>query len=590
MARISASKFTSMDPAVSGVDPSTGAYLSAAQRKALFRKSNISSSKVFAKPGAIVKVGSSDIDVKVLNVRVIAVEKQVAFLAKALDKEAELDRKAQRDYEKKALQQEEKKLRSGEEKKLEKGLSKKLLSPVKSIGRKTGGLLGNLLEFFGVLFAGWLTNQGILALKAKAEGNQSKLEEIRDRVLKDLAAVGTIFAVLNGGLFTILGIIGGITARILTKPFRALFKAFRGGGKPEGVKPPSGGPPSGGSSRLGSITPGNQVGARPQGGGPRGRSTFDLEQSRKALTQQNMMRNDGPKGPLDRVKRFFRGKLEQFRHTKGGKGITKAINAIKGSWFGKVAGFFFKPFIKAFEWGKNILKPQNLKKVGDGLGKTRILGRLLGPLFALIDITGRANQGMSPAQAIIPAVFKALFTRGAAVLGGAVPIPGVNILTSIAGSFAGAWLGDQLMGGIDSIWDKSWDENLFKGFNNAVMGIGKADPTGLVSKIFPYEGSDKKYGSAQQSPTPSVEESSGSSSSGSTVPSIASPASPQMQVPGPVSNAGNTTVMYKKVPSSGQVMGSPKASKSATDVPLISSSNPDNFYTMYSQIAYNAVT
>ena len=596
MARISAAKFTNRDILVTGTDPSTGEYLSAAQRKALFRKKKISSNQIFRKPGAIVKAGSSAItpdagaNVNVLNVRVIAIEKQVAFLAKALDKEAELEKKSQRDYEKKALQQEEKKLRSGEEKQLEKKLSDTLVSPVKTVGKKAGGVLGNLMEFFGILFAGWLTNQGMLALEANAEGNTAKLEEIKNRVIKDLAIVTGIFATLNGGLFAILGIIGAITARILTKPFRALIDAFRGGGKPEGVKPPSGGPPSGGSSRLGSITPGNQVGARPQGGGPRGRSTFDLEQSRKALTQQNMMRNDGPKGPLDRVKRFFRGKLEQFRHTKGGKGITKAINAIKGSWFGKVAGFFFKPFIKAFEWGKNILKPQNLKKVGDGLGKTRILGRLLGPLFALIDITGRANQGMSPAQAIIPAVFKALLTSGAAVLGGMVPIPGVNILTSIAGSFAGAWLGDQLMGGIDGIWDKSWDENLFKGFNNAVMGIGKADPTGLVSKIFPYEGSDKKYGSAQQSPTPSVEESSGSSSSGSTVPSIASPASSQMQVPGPVSNAGNTTVIYKKIgsSSSGQT-NSPRPSKSSTNVPLIASANLDNFYTMYSQMIYNVV-
>ena len=117
MARISAAKFTNKDILVTGVDPSTGEYLSAAQRKALFRKNKISSNQVFRKPGTIVKAGSSAItpdtgagvNVNVLNVRVIAVEKQVAFLAKALDKEAELEKKSQRDYEKKALQQEEKK-------------------------------------------------------------------------------------------------------------------------------------------------------------------------------------------------------------------------------------------------------------------------------------------------------------------------------------------------------------------------------------------------------------------------------------------------------------------------------------------------
>ena len=257
MARISAAKFTNRDILVTGVDPSTGEYLSAAQRKALFRKKKISSNQIFRKPGAIVKVDSiapvkkesaivptdkkiaakPGIDLTILSVRVTTLEKQVSFLAKALDKEAELEKKSQRDYEKKALQQEERKLRSGEEKQLEKKLSDTLVSPVKTVGRKAGGVLGNLMEFFVILFAGWLTNQGMLALEADAEGNTAKLEEIKNRVIKDLAIVTGIFATLNGGLFAILGIIGAITARILTKPFRMLINAFRGGEKPNQPKP-----------------------------------------------------------------------------------------------------------------------------------------------------------------------------------------------------------------------------------------------------------------------------------------------------------------------------------------------------------------
>jgi len=103
MAKISAAKFTNKDILVTGKDPSTGEYLSAAQRKALFRKQKISSNQVFRKPGALVKVGSSaitpDIDVNVLNVRVTVLEKQVSFLAKALDKEAELEKKQQKEKE-----------------------------------------------------------------------------------------------------------------------------------------------------------------------------------------------------------------------------------------------------------------------------------------------------------------------------------------------------------------------------------------------------------------------------------------------------------------------------------------------------------
>ena len=60
--------------------------------------------------------------------------------------------------------------------------------------------------------------------------------------------------------------------------------------------------------------------------------------------------------------------------------------------------------------------------------------------------------------------------------------------------------------------------------------------------------------------------------------------------PGPVSGGGNTTVIYKKVRGAGGGMDQvPLKTGSATDVPLIASANPSNFYTMYSQIVYNVV-
>ena len=248
----------------------------------------------------------------------------------------------------------------------------------------------------------------------------------------------------------------------------------------------------------------------------------------------------------------------------------------------------FGKTLKAFNWAKGFFSPKGLQNIGDKISKVKILGRLLGPLLALIDIGKRANSGMSPAQAIIPALFKGLLTSGGAALGGLVPIPGVNILTSIAGGVGGNWLGDQMMNYADNNWNKSWDNNFFKGFNNTVMGIGEKDPTGLVSKIFPYEGKDKKYDSKAASvpgvtPEASVPEAMPAAQ-------IASPSSPSMSVPGPVSSAGNTTVIYKKVGGSGgQMQGQPLKSGSATDVPLIASADPSNFYTMYSQLLYNVV-
>jgi hypothetical protein len=61
--------------------------------------------------------------------------------------------------------------------------------------------------------------------------------------------------------------------------------------------------------------------------------------------------------------------------------------------------------------------------------------------------------------------------------------------------------------------------------------------------------------------------------------------------PGALSGGGNTTVIYKKVGGSGgqQAQGQPLKTGSATDVPLVASANPSNFYTMYSQTLYNVV-
>ena len=618
MARISAAKFTNRDILVTGTDPSTGEYLSAAQRKALFRKQKISSNQVFRKPGAIVKAGSSAItpdagagaNVNVLNVRVIAIEKQVAFLAKALDKEAELEKKSQRNYEKKVLQQEEKKLRSGEEKQLEKKLSDKLVSPVKTVGRKAGGVLGNLMEFFGILFAGWLTNQGMLALEANAEGNTAKLEEIKNRVIKDLAIVTGIFATLNGGLFTILGIIGAITGAIITAPFKLLGKAFRGGEKPNQPKPNQGG------------------GAKPQGGG----LFRNADGARRGITTQastlrgadryygagkdglmEMNRNLGGGGPVQQFTRdkTFLGKTAQrlgVLRKMTTRNIFKMIGLGPGSPVKKILTKLKEVFPKdkGVEFAADAAtKPKSLfGKIFGALGN---LGKKILPLlraaFFIGAVRDRAIQGMSPAQSILGAMFPLAGSIVGGGLGAGIGLAGGPL--SFLGAFAGSWLGDflgiQVQRLLDFVWKPGWDGAPgIKNFNDTIYSLqSEGGLGGVLQSIFPYSSQNTKPGESVESSSESLTSSSSSAAStsssssaasASSVPSIASPSSPQMQVPGPVYNAGNTTVIYKKIgsSSSGQTT-SPKPSKSSTNVPLIASANPDNFYTMYSQMIYNVV-
>jgi len=610
--KLKRTRITPTTIAQTGVNPVTGQYLSAEQRKSIFKRTTVSSKNVFSRPGALVKVekpgaltrqddgSGKGISFNILFARVVAVEKQVAFLAKALDKEAELEKKARKEYEKEQLQEEERDRRSVKEKNLEKGIFKTLISPVQAVAGKAQSVLGNLIKFFGILLAGWLTNQGWKAIKANAEGDIDKLKSIGVEVGKTLGVVAGIFALLNGGLFTILGIIGKITFAILSAPFKLLAKGIGALWNKVRNKPPT---PSagggGGAPNAGGGSPNTSL-SKMQGGSNTGldyRKNTNPKTGRRLRSgasigryNESFARNIQGKANLgDKARLFFRGGwkelLNRFTGSTPIQAIKGVLNFIKNSPGGKLVGWASKPFINLAKWALGIFKPENLQKIGNNLGKVKVLGRLLGPLFAVIDIQKRANMGMSPAQAIIPAILKAVMTSGAAILGGSVPIPGINIATSLAGGYAGGWLGDRVMEGIDSIWDKSWDDKLFEGFNNAIMGIGKADPTGLVSKFFPYEGPDKKYDKTKISaattptepqPTPS--------------PSISSSPSSMPSAPGPVSGGGNTTVIYKKVGGAGRGAGDQSLkSGSATDVPLIASANPSNFYTMYSQIVYNVV-
>ncbi len=580
-----------------GVNPYTGEYLSAGERKLLFKR-NISSANVFKKSGALVKTTpsaiTSNVDTSSLSKRVSILENDVSFLAKALNKEADLEKKAQKQYEKDVGKVEEKKLRSGEEKQLEKKITKGLISPVKAVGKKAGGVLGNLMELFMTLLGGWLTNQGLEAIKANAEGNIGKLESIAVEVGKTLAIVGGIFAALNFGIIGIVATIGAITAAIIAAPFKFAFRKLRelvtGKPKPPGGGKPGGGKPGGGINSPGnvpgtSISSGNRAGSKPPGSSG-SKSTFGLEQQRKAATQKNMLSQNKP----NFIMKKFRSILAQFETTKSGRGIAKAINWMKGSWIGKVGGYFAKKTLGAFQWVKDYLSPKGMGKVGSKLGRAlKIGGPLVTALFSLGSIVNRSNSGMSPAQAILPELLRTVLSVGGATLGAGAGLGWLSPITAIAGSFAGDWLGGQIMNWADAPERSGiWDSKIFDGFNNAVRELSLNNE--MVGKIFPYDtGLNGKTANPQSpvAPTPAVT---------TPVPGempaaqVSSPSSPSMSAPGPVSGGGNTTVIYKKVGGSGgQMQGQPLKSGSATDVPLIASADPSNFYTMYSQLLYNVV-
>ena len=129
----------------------------------------------------------------------------------------------------------ETKVRMGKESQLEQSITNALVAPVQDLQPKISNIFDRIKSALFTLFAGWLTNQGIEALKASAEGNKTKLEQIRDRVLNAFGDVIKIFAVIQKGfgliigtITTLAGRIAGFVTKLALAPIKALTNVLRG--------------------------------------------------------------------------------------------------------------------------------------------------------------------------------------------------------------------------------------------------------------------------------------------------------------------------------------------------------------------------
>ena len=246
--------------AQSGVDPISGSYLSAERRKALFKRSQVSSN-IFGGGGALVPISKkSDPEtlsiVKSQSTSITNVQSQVNTLSsevanlnkvifiqtqtingvqelvgslrgevtgfnnslnnvtKAITNDSVLEQNRIKQENEEQRRATELGLRVGRESLLEKAIQSALIAPVQAIAQKAQSILSRLSQFFGTLLLGWLTNQGIETLRAISEDNGKKLIEIRDNVLKALGIGAATLFLLNGGFFAIAGTIARLSLKI----------------------------------------------------------------------------------------------------------------------------------------------------------------------------------------------------------------------------------------------------------------------------------------------------------------------------------------------------------------------------------------
>jgi len=239
-----------MDAADTGVDPSTGRYLTKKERIAVFKKRKIKAGSVFnRKSSGLVKVSGikggplakyspsegagntgdnkliSKLTVQVQNnSKKITLLKNIVKLnidkvTKVLNGNVEQEKKQQKEdlrQQKIDDDSDRKKKKEGLLERVGKSVGKSLLKPVEKVGNTVKGILGRLGDAFMALFMGFIANKAIKMIQAHMSGDTETFKQLRNTIIKSVAVVGGIFLILNGGLMALPGIISGIISTIVS--------------------------------------------------------------------------------------------------------------------------------------------------------------------------------------------------------------------------------------------------------------------------------------------------------------------------------------------------------------------------------------
>ena len=440
----------------------------------------------------------------------------------------------------------ETRIRMGKESQLEQKITNALVNPVQALQQKVTNIFGRIGEALTTLFAGWLTNQAIEALKANAEGNKNKLEEIKDNVLKHIGYAVGAFAAIKIGFDLIIktitglaGKIGGLVLKLATAPLNLIRKGLQaapiigpllggpkpgaGGGKPAARGPGLTGALSSGIGAVMNVKSGENVDA--------------------AINTAGFI--PGPIGAVARGVGILDDLTEVFvPGFRGGAGL-----------FGNTSRGGEKPAAKSSPTTPMAGSPKPAPETPPPT--------IVGPAEA----DAKISQPQSPAEPQSPMMSQASAS--------AAPSPAVQPQSPAIPPPS-----PEMVKNFEMAW-KYKDNSMFRGriesaWNN--MTVEQQQQAKIWAKSTGKDWTEmrlvEKPPAAQTSSLPSA----------------------QVQpLPKPTQNVGELTepapnvVMMPSSQSNTQQSSMSRAPTNGTDTPLISSSNPDNFYVLYSQLNYNVV-
>ena len=435
----------------------------------------------------------------------------------------------------------ERNIRLGKESQLEQNITNALAKPVQALQQKVGNIFGRIGEALTALFAGWLTNQGIEALKAESEGNKNKLEEIKDNVLKHIGYAVGAFAAIKIGFDLIIktitglaGKIGGLVLKLATAPLKVLRSTLQAAPLVGGL--------------FGGPKPGGGGGKPPTSGNPITRGAGAVVNfAGKALTAVGGVMDAASGQYTDSA--LATGALLAPGALKVPFGIAYAADSITEAFGGNI-------------FGKNPNEPEKppktpaakvsptTPKVGDS--KPEPPPTIMAPAEADAKISPSTQ---TPAASPAPAAVQPQTP--------AIPPPSPEMTKQ----FQMAWdyrNNGFARGRIESAW------------NN--MSVEQQQQAKIWAQSKGYDWTEMKLtekpSMVQAAPLPSAQ-----------VQPLPKPTQNVGELPEPTPNV----VMMPSGQGNNQQSSISQAPTNGTDTPLISSSNPDNFYVLYSQLNYNVV-
>lgn len=236
-----------------GMDPYTGSILSPQVRELIVNRTIINASTIRSdilgveQRRNIVDTQTSNVitqqeqTLSSLNSNILSLRSEIDGISDGLDRIASLisrgsfeEQQRLRDEESRNRLLAERQVRIGKENQIETKITNAVIKPVNTLAPKMNDIFGRIGTALGLLFAGWLTDQTAEAIQASEDGNTQKLNAIKRNIVKNLGIIVGGLIAIRAGFNAVKSLISRISKNILqqlvTDPLRSVGNIFRGGG------------------------------------------------------------------------------------------------------------------------------------------------------------------------------------------------------------------------------------------------------------------------------------------------------------------------------------------------------------------------